>query len=155
MKLFKEKSPNNAQQPGMILRGLQVVYKHAQTRWAVWMSGRTNQFSRRTWVTLLILFVLSGGVCCIYIAASSFRYGDKRTLSITPINKPKHVIKMGEATVISTKLPEKEYNRIKQFRLYMDSLARSPGGKEIYDSIIANRPGLMDSVRFIENYYQQ
>jgi len=37
----------------------------------------------------------------------------------------------------------------------MDSLARSPSGKILYDSIISQRPGLMDSVRFIENYYQQ
>ncbi|ULT38451.1 hypothetical protein KRR40_25400 [Niabella defluvii] len=52
-------------------------------------------------------------------------------------------------------MSEAEYSRIKRFRVYMDSLARSPAGRTLYDSIIYHRPGLMDSVRFIENYYQQ
>jgi hypothetical protein len=36
----------------------------------------------------------------------------------------------------------------------MDSLARSPSGKNLYDSITSQRPGLMDSVRFIEQLYR-
>ena len=36
----------------------------------------------------------------------------------------------------------------------MDSLARSPSGRKLYDSIVAARPGLMDSVRYIEKEYQ-
>ena len=36
----------------------------------------------------------------------------------------------------------------------MDSLTRSENGTIIYDSIVKARPGLMDSVLFIENIYQ-
>ncbi len=37
----------------------------------------------------------------------------------------------------------------------MDSLSADPSGKRIYDSIQQYRPGLMDSIRQIEDYYQQ
>ena len=155
MKLFRKRTQDDPQQPGMLSKGFQIVYKHIQNKWAVWMAQRTGHFSRRTWMILLMLFVFAGGTSSIYIAMSSFTPGKGKAPPITPIKKPKHVIETGEAMVISTKLSEDEYSRIKKFRLYMDSLARSPGGQRIYDSIIASRPGLMDSVRFIEDYYQQ
>ena len=63
--------------------------------------------------------------------------------------------KKGEANLEPAEVSEAEYSRIKRFRVYMDGLARSPAGKTLYDSIIHHRPGLMDSVWFIENYYQQ
>ena len=43
--------------------------------------------------------------------------------------------------------------KITSFRKYMDSLGRSPTGKKMHDSIVLNRPGLLDSLTIIENYY--
>ncbi|ULT42924.1 hypothetical protein KRR40_05095 [Niabella defluvii] len=83
-------------------------------------------------------------------------YGQKdNSITITPIKKPKHATETGETKTDAAEVSEAEYSRIKNFRVYMDSLARSPSGKALYDSINNHRPGLMDSVRFIENYYQQ
>ena len=72
-----------------------------------------------------------------------------------PIKKLKHATETGEPPIEAAEVSEAEYSRIKKFRMYMDSLARSPSGKILYKSITRHRPGLMDSVRFIENYYQQ
>ena len=47
-----------------------------------------------------------------------------------------------------------EYLRIHGFKIFLDSLAADAYGRSIYDSIVAQRPGLMDSLRMIEEYYQ-
>ena len=156
MKLFpKRKESNSEPKPNAISKGIQTGYKRLQGGWANWMIRRTENFSRRTWFVLLILFVLCTGTYSIYLGVNAFTGKKSSSITITPIKKPKHITETGEANLEPAEVSEAEYSRIKRFRVYMDSLARSPAGKTLYDSIIHHRPGLMDSVWFIENYYQQ
>jgi hypothetical protein len=156
MKLFsKRKKSNTETKPNVISKGVQAGYKRLQGGWANWMMKHTEKFSRRTWVVLLILFVLSTSTYSAYLTVRAFTKKAANSITITPIKKPKHVTETGEAPIEAAEVSEAEYSRIKKFRVYMDSLARSPSGKTLYDSITRHRPGLMDSVRFIENYYQQ
>lgn len=157
MKLFKRRTESKADstKPNAISKGMKAGYKRLQGGWATWMMRRTENFSRRTWVVALILFVLSGSTYSTYLAVSAFTGKKANAITITPIKKLKHATETGETHIEAAELSEAEYTRIKRFRVYMDSLARSPSGKILYDSIISQRPGLMDSVRFIENYYQQ
>ena len=119
------------------------------------MMKRTEKFSRCTWIVLLVLFVLSVSTYSVYLAVNSFIGKAGNSITITPIKKPKHATETGEVNKEAVEVTEAEYSRIKKFRMYMDSLAQSASGKTLYDSITSHRPGLMDSVRFIENYYQQ
>lgn len=156
MKLFpKRKESNSEPKPNAISKGIQTGYKRLQGSWADWMMRRTEKFSSRTWVVLLVLFVLSVSAYSVYLAVNAFTGKRSNSFTITPIKKPKHVTETGEANKEAVEVSEAEYSRIKKFSVYMDSLARSPSGKSLYDSITSHRPGLMDSVRFIENYYQQ
>lgn len=156
MKLFAKRKESNAEtKPNAISKGITAVYNRLQGGWANWMMKRTEQFSRRTWLILLTLFVLSTGTYSVYLAVNAFTGKGDNAITITPIKKPTHITETGEANANAAEVSEAEYNRIKKFRVYMDSLARSPSGKAIYDSLTYHRPGLMDSVRFIENYYQQ
>ena len=156
MKLFPKREESNLEpKPNAISKGIQVGYKRLQGRWAEWMMRRTEKFSRRTWVVLLILFVLSVSTYSVYLAVNAFTGKGGSSITITPIKKPKHATETGEANIEAVEVSEAEYRRIKKFSAYMDSLARSPSGEILYDSITSHRPGLMDSVRFIENYYQQ
>jgi len=156
MKLFpKRKESNSEPKPNAISKGIQTGYKRLQGSWADWMMRRTEKFSRRTWVVLLVLFVLSVSTYSVYLAVNAFTGKRSNSFTITPIKKPKHVTETGEANKEAVEVSEAEYSRIKKFSVYMDSLARSPSGKSLYDNITSHRPGLMDSVRFIENYYQQ
>lgn len=41
---------------------------------------------------------------------------------------------------------QEEYRRIQDFKKYMDSIASTPSGRKIFDSIITARPGLIDSI---------
>jgi hypothetical protein len=156
MRLFSERKESDTEsKPNAIFKGMQADYKHLQGGWAKWMMKQTEKFSRRTWIVLLILFVLSTSTYSTYLAVSAFTKKESNSVTIMPIKKLKHATETGEPPIEAAKVSEAEYSRIKKFRVYMDSLARSLSGKMLYDSITRHRPGLMDSVRFIENYYQQ
>lgn len=156
MKLLQKRKPSVTEpKPNALSKGIDTAYKQLEGGWANWMMKRTENFSRRTWIVLLVLFVLSFGSYSAYVGVSAFTNKRSNPITITPIKKPAHVTETGDANIEASEVSEVEYSRIKKFRMYMDSLARSPSGKILYDSITSHRPGLMDSVRFIENYYQQ
>ena len=155
MKLFfKRKESYPAPKTNALSKAAKAGYKRVQSGWANWMMKRTENFSRRTWFMLLALFVLSVSAYSIYLVVSTINAKGATSFSVTPIRKPKHLTETGEMNK-AAEVSEAEYNRIKNFRMYMDSLARSPSGKKLYDSITMRRPGLMDSVQFIEIYYQR
>lgn len=156
MKLFPKRRQGDTElKPNALSKGIRAGYQRIQGSWASWMMKRTENFSRRTWFVLLVLFVVFTSTYSIYLGVSAFGGKKNSSISITPIKKPKHITKTGDANIDAAEVSEAEYSRITKFRAYMDSLARSPSGKALYDSITHHRPGLMDSVRFIENYYQQ
>lgn len=154
--LSKRKQNENTQAAvNSIAKGAASFYLRLQSRWAKWMAKRTESFSRGNWTLLLILFVLLTGGYSTYLLVSSFTAKERKAFSITPIRKPGHLTETGDAKAEAHPISETEYRRIHNFRMYMDSLARSPSGKATYDSITYRRPRLMDSVRYIDNYYQQ
>jgi hypothetical protein len=156
MKLFFKRKESDAEpKPNAIAKGMQAIYKRLQGGWARWMTKRTEKFSRRTWSVLLSLFVLSASAYSVHILLNAFTGNVGNSITIIPIKKPTHLTETGEERITAPEVSEAECTRIKRFRMYMDSLARSPSAKIFYDSIISHRPGLMDSLRFIENYYQQ
>ena len=131
------------------------LYKHLQRRWVKWMAKHTANFSRRTWKIILILFMMFGGGYSGYLTVSGLVEKANKPFSLARIKKPAHLSEPADVRVPIPGLSEIEYARIRIFRMYMDSLARSPSGKVLYDSIAHSRPGLMDSVRLVERYYQQ
>lgn len=127
-----------------------------QTKWADWMNSRTAKFKRGHWLIALVLFILLAGGYNLYLASEGlFTKGKSILLSVYAIHKPWFLSQdsQGETGNIQS-LPPEEYERIHGFKLYMDSLSASPSGKRIYDSILVSRPGLMDSVLFIEKHHR-
>lgn len=126
-----------------------------QNGWAQWMGRRTQRLSRKTLFLLLLAFIVLAGGYSIYLIGKSFSGNQANSISITSIKKPEHVVQTGESASRPDMIESKtDYQRIIRFRAYMDSLARSPAGKAAYDGIILNRPGLLDSIRLIEEIYQ-
>lgn len=129
--------------------------RNLQRGWADWMGRRTTHLKRGHWLVALALFILLAGGYNGYLMFGSFDWKGKTIFSIFPIHKPAFFKETGETgPETRTELPSGEYERIHRFRMYMDSLAQSPSGKPVYDSILQHRPGLMDSVLFIEKHYQ-
>ena len=152
---FKRKESNTETKPNVISKGIQTGYKRLQGGWANWMMKRTEKFSRRTWIVLLILFVLSISAYSVYLAASAITGKAEISITVTPIEKPRYTTETRETDKEAVEVSKAEYRHIKRFRIYMDSLARSPSGKTLYDSLNSHRPGLMDSLQLIEQLYRE
>ncbi|MBS1780978.1 MAG: hypothetical protein JST70_16760 [Bacteroidetes bacterium] len=155
MKFLLKRKKAKKVHPGLIPGITQAAFAHLQTKWAKWMTKRTQRFSRKTWKLLLALFVLTAGGYSIYLAIDAFISKGSKSIAVTPIRTPAHINETGDVAAAASPITDTGYSRIKNFRAYMDSLARSHSGKPVYDSIMMHRPGLSDSVQSIENYYQQ
>ena len=138
-----------------ILRQMVNACLRMQTGWAQWMGRRTQHLSRRTLLLLLLPFIAIAGGYNIYLIRQGFSGNQVNAFSVTAIKKPGLVTKTGDAKLQKEKIISKtDYQRIIRFRGYLDSLARSFAGKAVHDSILLSRPGLQDSIRYIEEIYQ-
>lgn len=157
--LFRKKNKTEAAEPDenhdRVLRQMVNACLRMQTGWALWMGRRTQHLSRITLLLLLLAFIALASGYSIYLIGQSFSGPQANAFSVTPIIKPGHVLQTGDAASQPDMIISKtDYQRIIRFRGYMDSLARSPTGKVVYDSIVLSRPGLPDSIRLIEKIYQ-
>ncbi|MFC4233305.1 hypothetical protein ACFOW1_15495 [Parasediminibacterium paludis] len=119
------------------------------------MQRQTERLSGNGKMVMLVLFCLVTGSLSIYLFTSNLISKPSTAIPVTRIKTALSSGKSGdENTKSSVSITKHEYQRIKSFRDYMDSLARSPSGKLIYQDIIAQRPGLMDSVALVEKIYQ-
>jgi hypothetical protein len=126
-----------------------------QQRWAAFMERHTERLSIKWKLILLFFFCLcSGGLSILFIARILIN-NHSVSFHVTQGKIPQHIGKSGdEKTKAITIITKEEYGEIQQFKKYMDSLARTPSAKKHYDSILINRPSLMDSVILIENIYK-
>jgi hypothetical protein len=134
-----------------------IVYRCVkwQSDLAVWMQKKTQKFSHRGKLVMLIAFVIITGGYCIHLTVRNFFENQKNSFSIIPINTPSNLSQTGDDSKMKSSIITKsEYEKIHGFTKYMDSLKHSVKGKSLYDGIIAGRPRLMDSVQYIEKLYQ-
>lgn len=125
-----------------------------QHKCAQWLERKTAHFSRLNWIVVLFTFIVFTGGCSIYLIVTSFSGNTTKKITVIPISKPTSSVSLKEKpTEFDTSISKVELEKITSFRRYMDSLGRSPTGKKTHDSIVLNRPGLLDSLTIIENYY--
>lgn len=125
-----------------------------QYKCANWLERKTAHFSRLNWIVLLLCFTLFTGSCSIYLIVNSFSGNKAGNIIVTQITKPTNLTPLKEKPIqINTIISKTEFEKITSFRKYMDSLTLSSTGKKTYDSIVSDRPGILDSLTIIENYY--
>lgn len=125
-----------------------------QYKCANWLERKTAHFTRLNWIVILLCFTVFTTGCSIYLIVNSFSPKKNRNITVTPITKPTNLVPTKEKPLkLNTIISKTEFEKITSFRKYMDSLGRSPTGKKTHDSIVLNRPGLLDSLTIIENYY--
>lgn len=123
-----------------------LLFNRAQRAWADWMQKKTSNMSQGTLVVLLLLFiscsiVYNALILSGYLVSSDIDYGR--------VSEPAKLYFLEDSSkVVSV---QEELGQISKFRKYMDSLSSTEEGWVIYDSIMSVRPGLLDSVRHIEN----
>jgi hypothetical protein len=104
-------------------------------------------FSKRL---VVIIFCLTSFGGFIYVITYSFDKHPHKSISIESIEIPTEIPKFNRRPSIS----KEELEKIQKFKGYLDSLVNSKPGKRIHDSIIANRPRLLDSLSIVEHLYQ-
>lgn len=123
-----------------------------QRRWAGCMDRAVNSLPVRWKKTGLIVFTALSVLACISIVLETFRH--PVIIPVHSVAAPLPRVSGGEPRG-SPSIPEQQYQRVKAFHHYMDSLAASVTGRRVFDSISRCRPGLLDSAVALEKLYQQ
>ncbi|GAB2821321.1 hypothetical protein [Ferruginibacter profundus] len=151
----KKKIPEASPLQDKMVNGIVGKVTTFQLRWASFMQRSSERFSVRAKKYVTAIVVLLGSLYSLYIIASSIIQKPKKAYRIATIHIPAYATKTGEEKLFSNNLiPEKEYNKIICFHLYIDSLNQTTKGKRIADSILLKRPGLMDSTFQLKKLYE-
>jgi len=105
---------------------------------------------------LLLVFCISAGGYSIYLVANAVVSPIKNqpVFKVDQVDVPKHFDKTGDELIPEATVDEQTFNKIQDFKKYMDSLKQNKS--YLYDSIITARPFLMDTVLMLEGiYYSQ
>lgn len=125
-----------------------------QLKCANWLERKTAHVSRKSWIIILFSYIVFTGGFSIYLIANSFSGNKTKSITITPITRPTNAVPFKEKSIqLNVAINTTEFEKIVRFHRYMDSLSRSPTGKKRHDSIVHYRPGLLDSIAIIEQYY--
>lgn len=144
MKLFKKQS-------GAALSS--TYYLLIRDKWAKKMGSLTLGLSRNKLTFLLAGFVMISCSLILLILCKGFKVGSFQNTNSIAISKVSTTaIKFKSNVLKPFPISRQQYSKIIAFKSYMDSLRENPSGKRTYDSIELLRPGLLDSVAFIENY---
>lgn len=131
------------------LRGYgHLLFYRTKIFWAEWLELKTKKTPIRQLYLLLILFSTAWGsyFCILIINGVS-----GTTRQIIPVTNITSVTPPGLQQAPLSINPE-EYYRIMAFRAHLDSLHSYD--IEQYDKTLSLRPGLLDSLRKIELYYE-
>ena len=154
-KLFKNKAtvinPVQEKMAGLIVKkGIQF-----QMKWAGLMQRITERFSLQTKKIGLLTATITTCLYSLFIIAQSIVSKPKQSIPVSKIQMPQHIISNGDIRHPEYSLiPEKEYRKIIRFHQYMDSLGKTTNGRKIADSILKNRPGLLDSTLELKKLYE-
>jgi hypothetical protein len=117
---------------------------------------KINRLSVKSQLLLLFSFCTLFGGMSLYLLMNTFVSTSSSSSAIEPksINVPQHLNKTGEENIYPDLLvTEEDIRQVQAFKVFMDSLRLSPQGKPIYDSILASRPRLMDTISMLEQLY--
>ena len=120
-----------------------------QTAFAGVMNRMVKDRSINTIKWFLLIFLLSGTILSISVAAGAFT--KKRIskinithLHVTPVNT--------DASTSRVFILKSEYRQLQRYERYMDSLKKA--NPKFCDSIMKLRPGLLDSIKLLETFYK-
>lgn len=130
----------------ILLQRFGAAAERAQRKAANYLNAKAAGLGRGQMIGGLAVFCLlfgSGSAVVIWQSLKVAAIGGQ------PLTVPGHAILPGEAEGLAGS----ELARLRGFRHYLDSLRGSESGKACYDSLVRRRPGLLDSLAFIEQVY--
>lgn len=134
--------------------GIKEYVANKEEKLAGYLNRRLNRLTVKGQLYFLFAFCTLFGGVSLYLILNTFWGTGPSASSIQPksIIVPLH--KTGEENIFPGLLvTEEDIKELRAFKSFMDSLRLSAQGKPIYDSILTNRPGLMDTVSMLEQLY--
>jgi hypothetical protein len=155
---FKKNSENSPAETdgtrGRLLQKFDEANLRLQYKCAHWLERKTAHLSRKSWIVILFCFIVFTGGCSIYLIVNSLSGTVVSAITVNQISKPTNTVSFEETPMqLNATISKTEFEKMLRFRRYFDSLGRSPTGKKMHDSILQYRPGLLDSISIVEQYY--
>ena len=152
--MFKRKEkrePVSEKAAGIIARTILAI----QRGFAEWMGRRTASLGRGGKIGLLVIVcVVFGGLSVASLVKVFTGPGESESWKPSAVRVPGYYDKTRDASANEVAIVSPSaYMKMRAFRRYMDSLKGTATGKLEYEKIMKARPGLMDSVRFLEELY--
>lgn len=153
---FFKKKKRESSRVNAFYKKIRELTEKRQRKWADYMNKKFENVSPFRIKLSLVLFSLFFGSACLLIGVRSL---SKKTESTTvqKISMPSHILLQDQypydSSMRRATLSVDEVDRIKQFRKYLDSLLAAPSGRTVYDSLMLQRPGLLDSLQTIEKVF--
>lgn len=149
MGFWKKKKEETASSP--VARWLADKIRNLKERWVWLMVNLTAKFSLNQ---QKVGFMMLGVLCCSYctfLIVHGFTNvkSSKKLIPVNSISRP-------ESPKAATTVDEydvQEVRRIKHLSYVMDSLKKDPHGRRQYDSVVMCRPGLLDTLKKLKEYY--
>jgi hypothetical protein len=156
LKKRESKIRDNADQPAIIKNAMEKLIA-VQHRIADRLNERAALWQPERIKLALILFCLLFGITSLTIMAKAiWRPNPDNSVTVKYVKMPEHIGHTANGITIPDHfISRKEYNRLEHFRVYMDNLDSSADGKKIKDSILSQRPKLLDSLVMVEQLYNK
>lgn len=148
MKLWRKNKKLKRELPSFITAGLK-RFNGRLIAIANYLQHKTNSYSPKKKKFLLLLFVI------VFLTESSIvtiQSITRKTKSLFTVARIKPILIESDKSVAPV-ITKAEFLRIHRFRNYIDSLNTTTQGRALKDSLLHNRPQLMDSVNFLINLY--
>jgi hypothetical protein len=128
----------------------------AQRRLADYLNGKAQQIPTRRQQWYLAVFCLQLGGASLYLIVDALWLTPhtRSIITVEHLSRPAHIRSPPpEPFASGDENTPPELGRIRQFRQYLDSLRQSPAGMQHYESLVQDRPGLLDSLALLEQLY--
>ncbi|MBO9684443.1 MAG: hypothetical protein J7502_17540 [Flavisolibacter sp.] len=114
-------------------------------RAADYLQKRSGNYSAHTQKIVLVAFCLTFISISVYVAVDGIRKRPNNAYTVKAIK----VIPLVEEKAIQPQVSIQELSKIHQFKIHLERLS-----KKARDSLLLNRPHLMDTLNFLETLYQ-
>jgi len=127
-----------------------------QNAFSVFMTRRTEHLSARSFKTLLIIFLITGGALNVWFVVEGLnnKTGRQKDLQAGRIQVLKNIDGETVKKLVIDGPASKQYEHLQWYVGFMDSLKADRNGHIIYDSLMQMRPGLLDSIRMLLRKYK-
>ncbi|HEX5152869.1 MAG TPA: hypothetical protein VFW07_15565 [Parafilimonas sp.] len=152
MFFIKHKNENKLMPTASALQAIASRWVRCKKRIAAFLQVRFEQLSSRKKNVCLLIFCLLFGGSSALLVVNALNSKTKRagTISIAESVKPQVFLKRSGSDSTITK---KEYDRIERYKTDILELNKTKEGQTLLDSLLSERPELMDSIALLENIY--